>query len=204
MIPSQGPWTSRAGEAAWSEVFAYFTETTRFPDGVTFLLNGQYSIFDECGTAQKARWKPRCAMRTSGSSSMLRSKCWTPSRSITTPTGSATPVHANEARLPTHRGSDNRGTVNGGSGPRRSRSRRGEHGPPGQHAWRGAAVVGVAVEVRGRVGALGGAAAAAARTASSVAGWPTRACLDAAAPAAAWSPCWSARPGPRRWCRRRP
>lgn len=40
-------------EAAWSEVFAYFTDTTRFPDGVTFLLNGQYSIYDECGTAQE-------------------------------------------------------------------------------------------------------------------------------------------------------
>jgi hypothetical protein len=35
-------------EASWSEVFAYFTDTTRFPDGATFLLNTQYSPTDQC------------------------------------------------------------------------------------------------------------------------------------------------------------
>jgi hypothetical protein len=40
----------KAFEAAWAETFAYFTDTSRFPDGVTFLLNGQYSTFDECST----------------------------------------------------------------------------------------------------------------------------------------------------------
>ncbi|MBK7581149.1 MAG: SGNH/GDSL hydrolase family protein [Myxococcales bacterium] len=33
---------------AWSEVFAYFTDTSRFPDGATFLLNTQYSPYDQC------------------------------------------------------------------------------------------------------------------------------------------------------------
>jgi lysophospholipase L1-like esterase len=32
----------------WSEVFAYFTDSERFPDGVTFMLNTQYSLFDQC------------------------------------------------------------------------------------------------------------------------------------------------------------
>jgi hypothetical protein len=36
-------------EASWREVFDYFTDTSRFPDGATFMLNGQYSAFDECG-----------------------------------------------------------------------------------------------------------------------------------------------------------
>lgn len=32
----------------WSEIFAYFTDSERFPDGVTFMLNTQYSLFDQC------------------------------------------------------------------------------------------------------------------------------------------------------------
>jgi hypothetical protein len=35
-------------EAAWSDVFAYFTDTSSFPDGATFLLNTQYTPYDEC------------------------------------------------------------------------------------------------------------------------------------------------------------
>lgn len=35
-------------EAAMGELLAYFTDETRFPDGVTFLLNGQYGPFDQC------------------------------------------------------------------------------------------------------------------------------------------------------------
>jgi hypothetical protein len=38
-----------AWEAAWSQVFAYFTDVANFPDGATFLLNTQYSPYDECG-----------------------------------------------------------------------------------------------------------------------------------------------------------
>jgi hypothetical protein len=34
--------------AAWAEVFAYFGDAERFPDGVTFLLNTQYTPGDEC------------------------------------------------------------------------------------------------------------------------------------------------------------
>jgi hypothetical protein len=34
--------------SAWNQVFAYFTDTTRFPDGATFLLNTQYSPYDQC------------------------------------------------------------------------------------------------------------------------------------------------------------
>ena len=33
---------------SFSEVFAYFSDATRFPDGATFMLNGQYSPYDEC------------------------------------------------------------------------------------------------------------------------------------------------------------
>ncbi len=34
--------------AAFRQVFDYFTDTARFPDGVTFLFNAQYSPLDEC------------------------------------------------------------------------------------------------------------------------------------------------------------
>jgi lysophospholipase L1-like esterase len=34
--------------SAWSKLFDYFTDRTRFPDGVTFLLNTQYGLSDEC------------------------------------------------------------------------------------------------------------------------------------------------------------
>jgi hypothetical protein len=40
--------------ASWAEVFGYFTDSSRFPDGVTFLLNTQYTPFDECPAA----WGP--------------------------------------------------------------------------------------------------------------------------------------------------
>jgi hypothetical protein len=40
--------------AAWNDVFSYFTDRTRFPDGATFMLNTQYSPFDECVAA----WDP--------------------------------------------------------------------------------------------------------------------------------------------------
>jgi lysophospholipase L1-like esterase len=33
---------------AWNQVFDYFTDRTKFPDGVTFLLNTQYSPYDQC------------------------------------------------------------------------------------------------------------------------------------------------------------
>lgn len=32
----------------WNATFAYFTDKSRFPDGVTFLLNTQYGIYDQC------------------------------------------------------------------------------------------------------------------------------------------------------------
>jgi lysophospholipase L1-like esterase len=32
----------------WSEIFAYFSDRQRFPDGVTFMLNTQYSPYDQC------------------------------------------------------------------------------------------------------------------------------------------------------------
>jgi hypothetical protein len=32
----------------FDEVFAWFSDTTRFPDGATFLMNTQYSPYDEC------------------------------------------------------------------------------------------------------------------------------------------------------------
>jgi hypothetical protein len=35
-------------ESAWSEVFEYFADTARFPGGATFLLNTQYSPYDQC------------------------------------------------------------------------------------------------------------------------------------------------------------
>jgi hypothetical protein len=34
--------------AALNQVFAYFTNPTRFPDGATFLLNSHYSLYDRC------------------------------------------------------------------------------------------------------------------------------------------------------------
>jgi hypothetical protein len=37
-----------AWEAAWTEVFAYFGDPARFPGGATFLLNTQYSPYDQC------------------------------------------------------------------------------------------------------------------------------------------------------------
>lgn len=33
---------------AWAQVFAYFTDAIRFPDGTTFLLNTRYSPYDQC------------------------------------------------------------------------------------------------------------------------------------------------------------
>lgn len=41
--------------AAWKEVFDYFTDSARFPDGVTFLLNSQFSLGDECTTGDEAK-----------------------------------------------------------------------------------------------------------------------------------------------------
>jgi hypothetical protein len=35
-------------EAAWAEVFDYFGDKARFPGGATFLLNTQYSPYDQC------------------------------------------------------------------------------------------------------------------------------------------------------------
>lgn len=32
----------------WSEIFTYFSDPQRFPDGVSFMLNTQYSLFDQC------------------------------------------------------------------------------------------------------------------------------------------------------------
>jgi hypothetical protein len=34
--------------SAWNQLYAYFTDTTKFPDGATFLLNTQYSPYDQC------------------------------------------------------------------------------------------------------------------------------------------------------------
>jgi hypothetical protein len=34
-------------EAAWAEVFAYFGDKSRFPGGATFVLNTQYSPYDQ-------------------------------------------------------------------------------------------------------------------------------------------------------------
>jgi hypothetical protein len=39
--------TSR--HAAFAEVFSYFSDSSRFPGGATFLLNTQYTPFDNCG-----------------------------------------------------------------------------------------------------------------------------------------------------------
>ena len=80
--------------------------------------------------------------------------------------------------------------------------RGGEHGAPGQHAGQVAAVVGVAVEVRGRVGALGRPLG---RGPDRRRRWPAARPAPPRRPgrAAASSPCWSARPAPRRWCRPR-
>jgi hypothetical protein len=32
----------------WGQIFDYFDDPTRFPDGVTFMLNTQYSLYDQC------------------------------------------------------------------------------------------------------------------------------------------------------------
>lgn len=42
-------------KALWAQVFDYFTDTSRFPGGVTFMLNGQYSVYDECGTSSESQ-----------------------------------------------------------------------------------------------------------------------------------------------------
>lgn len=34
--------------ATWNQIFAYFDDAKRFPDGVTFMLNTQYSLYDQC------------------------------------------------------------------------------------------------------------------------------------------------------------
>lgn len=34
--------------ALWSQIFAIFDDPQRFPDGVTFLVNTQYSLWDQC------------------------------------------------------------------------------------------------------------------------------------------------------------
>lgn len=35
-------------EASWRQVFAFFADRTRFPDGATLLMNNQYDPFDDC------------------------------------------------------------------------------------------------------------------------------------------------------------
>ena len=84
-----------------------------------------------------------------------------------------------------------------------SASRGGEHRASGQHRRQVPAVVGVAVEVRGRVGALGGRGRG---RAYGVLGrrLPGERLPRPRAPATGSSPCWSARSVPRRWCRPRP
>ncbi|MBM4362641.1 MAG: SGNH/GDSL hydrolase family protein [Deltaproteobacteria bacterium] len=44
-----------AWDAAFAKVFGHFTDPARFPDGATFLLNTQYSPFDQCPDAPGGR-----------------------------------------------------------------------------------------------------------------------------------------------------
>jgi lysophospholipase L1-like esterase len=37
--------------ASWSQVFAFFDDRTRFPDGYTLVMNTQYNPFDDCTAA---------------------------------------------------------------------------------------------------------------------------------------------------------
>jgi hypothetical protein len=34
--------------AQWASMYEYFTDRERFPDGATFVLNTQYSLYDQC------------------------------------------------------------------------------------------------------------------------------------------------------------
>jgi hypothetical protein len=34
--------------ATWEQIFSYFDDRSRFPDGVSFMLNTQYSLYDQC------------------------------------------------------------------------------------------------------------------------------------------------------------
>jgi hypothetical protein len=44
-------------QAAFSDVFAYFTDPARFPGGATFLLNTQYGPFDDCDVPGAKIWE---------------------------------------------------------------------------------------------------------------------------------------------------
>lgn len=37
----------------WQKIFDYFTDTTRFPDGATFMLVTMYSVTDQCPDSRK-------------------------------------------------------------------------------------------------------------------------------------------------------
>ena len=43
--------------AAFAEVFGYFRDQSRFPGGVTFLLNTQYTVRDECDAPGAEPWE---------------------------------------------------------------------------------------------------------------------------------------------------
>jgi hypothetical protein len=38
-------------DAAWEEIFAFFADEGKFPDGATILMNTQYNPFDDCDAA---------------------------------------------------------------------------------------------------------------------------------------------------------
>jgi hypothetical protein len=44
-------------QAAFADVFAYFTDPARFPGGATFMLNTQYGPFDECEAPEASTWQ---------------------------------------------------------------------------------------------------------------------------------------------------
>jgi hypothetical protein len=45
---SGGNFDATSLKAGYEEMFDYFTDATRFPDGATFLLNTQYNPYDDC------------------------------------------------------------------------------------------------------------------------------------------------------------
>ena len=43
----------------WQDIFTYFSDLARFPDGATFMLNTQYGLYDECVTPESPLGGPQ-------------------------------------------------------------------------------------------------------------------------------------------------